>query len=113
MTTTSTHPTELYVHVTDAPGWHVDVDGRSVGFDSWNGLMIRLDLLAGHHVVLLSYLPASFQWGIVFAGFAVLGLVAWVVLEMRGAHSRRITIRTTGCRSPPEKGEHLPPKAVG
>ncbi len=44
MTTTSTHPTELYVHVRDTPGWHVSVDGRSVRFDSWDCLMIRLDL---------------------------------------------------------------------
>ena len=112
MTTTSTHPTELYVHVTDAPGSHVDVDGRSVGFDSWNGLMIRLDLLAGHHVVLLSYLPASFQWGIVFAGFAVLGLVAWVFSrcgEPTAAGSpfgrRGVDLRL--------RRTHLPPKAVG
>ncbi len=81
MTTSSSTATTLYVHVTDVPGWHVSVDGRPAPFEQWDGLMIRINLPSGRHVVTLNYEPSTFVIGTILAGTTFCVLIAWILIN--------------------------------
>jgi hypothetical protein len=83
LTTRSARATTLYVHEEAYPGWHVSVDGHPTAFSLYDGVMLKLDLPAGSHVVTLRYQPASFLWGIALALAAALGLTTWLALDAR------------------------------
>ena len=61
----STKAHALQLHLTDVPGWHATIDGRSAPLEPWGGFMLRMHVPAGHHVVVLSYWPSAFTHGIV------------------------------------------------
>jgi len=84
------HATTLYVREEAYPGWHVTVDGRPRPFSLFDGVMMKIDLPAGRHVVTLRYLPASFLWGIVVALTTALLLGTWAVVDALGHRRRRM-----------------------
>jgi hypothetical protein len=81
--TVSKSASTLYVHVTDFPGWHVTIDGQPAPFMKWDGLMIRILLPRGSHVVELTYLPSTFTLGLLLSTATVVSLLSWIALEMR------------------------------
>ena len=83
--TSSRAPTTLFLHVTDDPGWHADVDGHAVPLQEWSGLMMKVELMPGRHVVTVTYMPDSFLLGLGFALVALFALSGWIVLEARSA----------------------------
>ena len=83
VTTHSPVASTLYVHEDAYPGWHVSVDGHPQAFSLHDGVMLKIDVPAGTHVVTLRYLPASFEWGVALAAAVALGLSTWVALDVR------------------------------
>jgi len=78
----SDSPEVLRLRLTDVPGWHATVDGRPVPLEKFAGVMLQVDLPAGHHTIELYYWPSRFTLGLVLAGCAILGFatafaVAW------------------------------------
>ena len=57
----------LRLRLTDVPGWHATIDGRSVTLRPFAGVMLQVDVPAGHHTVVLRYWPARFTAGIILA----------------------------------------------
>ena len=65
----------LRLRLTDMPGWHATIDGRSAPLSRFAGTMLQLEVPAGPHLVELNYWPTTFTVGLVLAGCAVVGLV--------------------------------------
>jgi hypothetical protein len=70
----------LRLHLTDVPGWHATVDGRTLALQPYAGVMLQAVVPPGRHVVVLHYRPARFDLGLVVAAAAVLGLVVAAVV---------------------------------
>ncbi len=78
----------LRLRLTDVPGWHASIDGHSVPIERFAGLMLQVEVPAGHHTIDLYYWPATFTAGLVLAACAVVGLVGAAAL---GWHRYRRT----------------------
>jgi hypothetical protein len=70
----------LRLRLTDVPGWHASIDGHPVPLERFAGLMLQVEVPAGHHTIELYYWPATFTTGLVLAGCAVVGLVGAAAL---------------------------------
>jgi hypothetical protein len=86
-------PQVLRLRLTGVPGWHASIDGRPVPLEHFAGLMLQVEVPAGHHTIELYYWPATFTIGLVLAGCAVLGLagafaVTWNRHRRHGAEQR-------------------------
>jgi hypothetical protein len=68
-------PQVLRLRLTAVPGWHASVDGRPVPLQRFAGVMLQVEVPAGHHIIELYYWPATFTTGLVLAGCAAAGLV--------------------------------------
>ncbi len=68
-------PQVLRLRLTAVPGWHASVDGRPVPLQRFAGVMLQVEVPAGHHTIELYYWPATFTTGLVLAGCAAAGLV--------------------------------------
>ena len=66
----------LRLRLTAVPGWHASIDGRPVPLQRFAGVMLQVEVPAGRHTVELYYWPATFTAGLVFAGCAIVGLLA-------------------------------------
>jgi hypothetical protein len=94
----------LRLRLTDVPGWHASIDGRSVALHHFAGVMLELEVPPGHHTVVLNYWPDSFTVGIVLAVCALVGLLAALVIDERRLRryatlsSARRPNRTVGAR---------------
>jgi len=64
----------LDLRLTDEPGWRASLDGKTDALGSWDGVMLQVTVPAGHHVIVLSYLPRSFVLGVVLC-LVALGVV--------------------------------------
>jgi hypothetical protein len=85
--TDATRAEVLRLRLTNLPGWHASIDGRSVPLQSFLGVMLQIKVPPGRHTVKLYYWPATFSIGIVLALLTIIGLViAWI---FQFAHSRR------------------------
>jgi uncharacterized membrane protein YfhO len=71
----------LRLRLTNLPGWHASIDGRSVPLQSFLGIMLQLKVPPGSHTVELYYWPATFTVGIVLALGAIAGLVIAFVFQ--------------------------------
>ncbi|MGH3577360.1 MAG: YfhO family protein, partial [Mycobacterium sp.] len=76
----------LRLRLTDVPGWHASIDGRSVPIHSFAGLMLQVNVPPGAHTVELHYWPATFTAGIALASLATAGLTIALLV---GRFSRR------------------------
>jgi hypothetical protein len=81
----------LRLRLTDVPGWHASIDGRSVPVRRFAGVMLQLEVPPGRHTVELYYWPATFTMGIVLASCAAFGLLAAFAV---GCHRHRIQSAT-------------------
>lgn len=88
LTTESSQPGELRVRVTDIPGWHATIDGRSVPLQRSSVYGLELRVPAGTQRVELKYWPLPFTVGILIAALAVLVLALLLVWQRR--RSRRL-----------------------
>jgi hypothetical protein len=91
----------LYVHEEASAGWHVSIDGRAVPFTRYDGVMFKIAVPKGRHLVALSYQPASFSWGVVLAAATVLALGAWIEVDRRRRRRRQRRV-TEEAREGPE-----------
>jgi Bacterial membrane protein YfhO len=76
-------PQVLRLRLTDVPGWHATIDGRTVPLQRFAGVMLQLRVPAGHHVVVIRYWPTAFSVGLIVGacgvgGLTAAGIVAWV-----------------------------------
>ena len=85
MSTIATAPSVLRLRLSDVPGWHATVDGKTVRLHQFAGIMMELRVPAGQHLVELRYWPNTFTTGIVLALCSLLGLVIVPILP----HLRR------------------------
>jgi hypothetical protein len=77
------------VHVTDVPGWHATVDGRTVAVRASSGAMtLDVRVPPGRHVVVLRYWPTAFSVGIALAVCSALGLIGACAVSAR-RHAKR------------------------
>jgi hypothetical protein len=83
-------PSVLRLRLTNVPGWHATVNGRSLALTSFAGLMFQARLPRGHDIVELSYWPTTFTIGLVLFAAASIGLsTAAVVAWSRSRLDRR------------------------
>jgi hypothetical protein len=66
----------LRLRLTNLPGWHGSIDGRSLALTTFSGVMIQARVPAGTHTIELHYWPGTFSVGLVLAGASVVGLGA-------------------------------------
>jgi hypothetical protein len=71
------------------PGWVVRVDGKPAELLRANLAFCAVELAEGEHEVELSYEPASWRWGLRFAGLGLLGLCGTVVMAGRTGSRKR------------------------
>lgn len=64
---TSTSPSILRLRLSDVPGWHASIDGKPLALRSFSEMMLQARVPAGRHVVVLTYWPTSFSFGIAMA----------------------------------------------
>ena len=67
LTTSSTEPVALRLHLTDVPGWHATIDGRPLPLETYAGIMLQARIPAGTHTIALRYWPQAFTAGILLA----------------------------------------------
>ena len=79
LTTNSSTPKVLRLHLTNVPGWHATIDGRPLPLKQYSLIMLQAQIPPGRHVIELNYWPTSFTEGIVLAVVAALGLVVAAV----------------------------------
>ena len=87
--TQASTPQVLRIRLTDVPGWHATIDGRSLGLERFSGIMLQARIPAGHHSVELRYWPGAFTAGIALAACSAVGLAAGALLGWR---RRRVVI---------------------
>ena len=69
----------LRLHLTDVPGWHATIDGRTLDLDQFSGIMLQARIPPGRHVIELHYWPKAFAIGLVLALGSFLALVGALV----------------------------------
>ena len=89
--TSADHPAALRLRLTNVPGWHASMDGRSVPLQSFVGVMMQLKVPPGDHTVKLYYWPARFTAGLVLAGVAVAGLSVAFLLQFTRRRQSALT----------------------
>ena len=82
ITTGSAVSAVLRLHLTDVPGWSATIDGRPLALESYAQVMLQAELPPGRHVIVVTYWPDSFTWGLVLAALAAVGLVVWLVVDV-------------------------------
>ena len=75
LTTNSSTPQVLRLHLTNVPGWHATIDGRPLTLKQYSLIMLQAEIPPGRHVIELNYWPSSFTEGIVLAVLAAVGLI--------------------------------------
>jgi Bacterial membrane protein YfhO len=65
----------LQLRLTDSPGWHATIDGRTLKLTPYQDVMIKAEIPAGTHTVILTYWPRSFTAGIVVALCSAIALM--------------------------------------
>lgn len=68
----------LRVRLTDVPGWHASIDGRSLALRSFSGVMLQARIPPGRHVIRLEYWPSAFTFGVIVAIAGIAGLFAFL-----------------------------------
>ena len=91
MTTESTTPQVLRLHLTNVPGWHATIDGRPLPLKQYSLIMFQARIPPGRHVIELNYWPSAFTEGIVLAVLAAVGLLTapLVAYALRRGRGRR------------------------
>jgi hypothetical protein len=64
----------LQLRLTDSPGWRATIDGRPLKLTTYQDVMIKAEIPAGTHTVILTYWPGSFTAGIAVALCSVIAL---------------------------------------
>jgi hypothetical protein len=72
----------LILRLTDVPGWHATIDGRTATLNRFAGVMMELEVPPGGHEIQVTYWPESFAVGIVIAmvtalAMLVIGGIGW------------------------------------
>jgi len=73
-------PGRLVLSEVAYPGWQGRVDGEAAPVETYAGVLRSIELAAGEHEVVLSFVPASFYWG---AAIGAVALLALLVLKVR------------------------------
>jgi hypothetical protein len=72
-------PSRLVMRVTNLPGWHASIDGRTLALSPYKDLMLQAAVPVGRHVIHLWYLPGRLVIG-TWLALATLGaLLAWAI----------------------------------
>lgn len=93
VTTRTTAPSVLRLHLTDVPGWRASIDGRPLALETYAGMMLQARIPAGVHEIELRYWPEYLTYGLVLAALSVLFLAAILIVSslrhrrLRGAGS--------------------------
>jgi hypothetical protein len=76
----------LVLAYTAYPGWHAMVDGRSSPLLRADYALMAVPVESGSHEIVLVYRPATFHWGAMISGLAVLVIVAVCAWGWRRTH---------------------------
>jgi uncharacterized membrane protein YfhO len=101
MTTESSRPQVLRLHLTNVPGWQATIDGRPLALKQYSLIMLQARIPPGRHVIELNYWPPAFTEGIVLAVIAAVGLLAAPVVAY-GLRRRRGRAGTGSAVGPTE-----------
>lgn len=88
-------PQILRIRLTNVPGWHASIDGRSLPLEAFDRIMLQAHLPAGRHVVELTYWPRTFSLGIVLAALGCASLVVLLIVAL-AKRRRAAAPRDTG-----------------
>ncbi len=87
LVTHSPRASVLRLRLTNLPGWHATIDGKSLQLLPFSGVMMQARVPPGTHTIELHYWPGAFSAGLVLAGVSVVALCA--VPLVRRLHRRR------------------------
>jgi uncharacterized membrane protein YfhO len=91
MVTDAGTPQVLRLRITDVPGWHATIDGQSAQIHTFDGLMLQVEVPAGHHTVEVHYWPTRLTVGIALAVISAVGLIAALVFDLIRTRRRATT----------------------
>ncbi len=66
----------MRLRLTNLPGWHTSIDGKTLPLLSFSGVMMQAHVPPGTHTVELHYWPGAFTAGLVLAAVSVVSLCA-------------------------------------
>lgn len=92
LATDSSKPSVLRLRLTDVPGWHATIDGRTLTLHRFAGIMLQARVPPGRHNIELSYWPQAFTVGIVLAAAAASALTGAGILSWRRRLQRRTAV---------------------
>ncbi len=72
-------PSRLVMHVTDFPGWHASIDGRTLRLSPYEGLMLEASVPVGRHAIHLWYMPQRLVIATWLALAALAALLVWAL----------------------------------
>jgi hypothetical protein len=78
----------VIVHRQTAPGWHVEVDGRSGRLIDVDGFFLGVDVPAGTRTVEFSYRPSWVAPSLAVSSIGILALASCLVFGLRGRAAR-------------------------
>ena len=58
MSTNAVAPEVLRLRLTNVPGWHATIDGRSLSLEPYEGVMLQARIPPGRHKIVLQYWPS-------------------------------------------------------
>ncbi len=91
MSTHALAPTVLRLRLTNVPGWHATIDGRSLSLEPYEGIMLQARIPPGRHKIVLQYWPTTFTLGILVAALAALGIVVALLSTWRRGRSTTVS----------------------
>ena len=80
--TAISEPSVIRLHLTDVPGWSATIDGHPLALEPYSQVMLQAELPPGRHVIVVTYWPRSFTWGLLFSALAISALAIWMIIEM-------------------------------
>jgi len=102
LTTSSTEPAALRLHLTDSPGWHATIDGRPLALGTYAGMMLQARVPAGTHTIVLHYWPQAFTAGILVALASAVFLIGLLIAAfLRKRHRSRTDTPDSGIPAAP------------
>lgn len=79
------------------PGWRATIDGRKELVREISGGLRGLNVATGEHLVVMTFKPTSFYWGLAISLASVAVLIVWVIRLLW--HSRRFAREDKGSMS--------------
>ncbi|MBE5970639.1 MAG: hypothetical protein E7242_10450 [Lachnospiraceae bacterium] len=78
------------------PGWSVYVDGERVETHAFKGAFVSFDLSAGHHEIVMKYMPQGFIPGLIISLAGVTAMICLITYRVRKSKGEKMALTDEG-----------------